>query len=78
MYALLFAMLSSSAPSATTTAPVAPAVPVTKKVCQEIEVPMSRMKRRVCTKVVVKQPAPEPQETEEATAEGAVREPAGD
>ena len=77
MYVLLFALMSSTAnPGAEAPAPAVQAAPVTKKVCREIEVPMSRMKRRVCQKVVVKQPAPEA--AEEAAAEGSTPEPAGD
>ena len=76
MYVLLFALMSSTAnPAAEAPAPAVQA-PVTKKVCREIEVPMSRMKRRVCQKVVVKQPAPKA--AEEAAAEGSTPEPAGD
>jgi hypothetical protein len=77
LYVLLFALMSSTAnPAAEAPAPAVQAAPVTKKVCREIEVPMSRMKRRVCQKVVVKQPAPEA--AEEAAAEGSTPEPAGD
>jgi hypothetical protein len=64
---LLIALLSSTAPTAGTTAPATAQFPVTKKVCRDIEVPMSRMKRRVCHKVVVKQPAPEPADSESET-----------
>ena len=64
MSAFLFIMLSSTAASAAPVTPTPPATtvqqeaPVTKKVCQTIEVPMTRLPRRVCTTVVVKPPAP--------------------
>ena len=75
MYALLFALMSSTAPNSDQVTP-APAASTVKKVCRDIEVPMSRMKRRVCQKVVVKQPAPATGGAE--SADGATKEPAGE
>ena len=73
MYALLLVLMSSTTANAAEATP-APAAPVTKKVCREIEVPMSRMKRRVCQKVVVKQPAPEPTEAQGEQTEDETKE----
>ena len=55
----VFVALAAPAPAAVP-APAQPAAPTetvtTKKVCKEIEVPMSRMLRRVCQTVTVKKP----------------------
>ena len=57
MYLIMSAAAPAAGPAAQAMAPALaeqPAAPKTRRVCQTIEVPMSRMPKRVCKDVAVK------------------------
>ena len=82
MYAFVIMMLSTTAPDTATATPVPPAsaqeAPAYKKVCQDIELPTSRMPKRVCHKVAVKKSAPTDEQEANSKPNGATRETAGE